>query len=347
MNQTDANDSLATIVGDALRIDAARGPELPDTWSDADADLVPAIPLDARRPRRLVLAAGLTAAAASLAAIAMVAPSPFSINESATEVGEWLPAGTEFPSTDLGPATSVPDGPAVEDLTRRIGIDGHPDQIVARSMTYHLGETAVEFFCTWENGGGGCRPASLPVSWSIGISSSIDSWNAETDLWLLEGLPETVAFVSYSTAEQQLWQRPVFGFVAFPYTSSDPVVIGYDLTGAEVGRYSDENHFELVQTYVFPLQADLTEAEQIELSDLTRHTMTSCLAEAGGQVGPGGVATFADDVDQGAVWDSCVAAVEAAVAARVAEIGPDMHPPGAGPVSEQGETLTTVTVLQD
>ena len=326
MNQSDTShtgDTLTTIVGDALLLDAQRAPAPPDTWS-ATGGLVPVAPFHPRRPRprRLVGAVGLSAAAAVVAGIMIVGLSPLSTTDRrpATEASEWLPTGSEFLSTDLGPATSVPMGPAVEDLTRRIGIDGHPDQIITRSVRYGNGATAEEHFCFWENGSGGCRPATSTGSWSIGISSSIDNGFADTDLWVLEGLPDTVAYVTYTTAVQQLWQRPVFGFVAFPFTDPDPVVIGYDRNGTEVGRYSDDISSELDRAYVPPLQADLTEAEQLDVWDLTNQTMTSCLTDAGGQLGPGGVATFADHVDQVAVWDGCVAAVKATVAARVADL---------------------------
>lgn len=323
MKQIDSHDAFADLVRDALRVDAERAPEPHEAWSDVG--YAPATYLDTwrPRPRRVWAAAGLTAAAATLAGIVIVAPSLFSITEPATEAGQWLPAGTEFPSTDLGPATSVPSPPAVEDLTRRIGIDGHPDLIVARSVSYMSGETAEELNCTWESGSGGCRPVISPASWSISITSSVDNSAGETDLWLLEGLPGNVAYVSYATADRELWQRPISGFVAFPHTSSDPVVIGYDYSGAEVGRYSNEIYFELVRSYVPPPEADLTDAEVLELSDLTGNTMTSCLAESGGQISAGGVATFAEGADQVAIWDNCVQSVQATVAAQVIEIGPD------------------------
>ena len=345
MNQTDNNDTFATIVADALRRDAERAPEPTETWSEAD--LIPVVSMVDRRPRRLALAAGLTAAAAALLGIAIIAPSPFSSTDTANEAVEWIPAGTEFPTTDLGPATMTWGGPSVEALTRAIGVPGHPDHIVSRSMSYNNEATAEEFYCTWENGGGGCRPASLAASWSISHSSSVDNGDADTDLWLIEGLPDEVAFVSYDTADQQLWQRPIFGFAAFPYLSSNPVVIGYDRTGTEVARYSEAKHFELVQGYVAPLQAQLSDAEQLELWELTGSSMTECLAAAGGQVGAGGIATFADDVDQVAVWDACVPQVEATVAARVAEIGPEMREFTAAPADNQDGTLTTITVPQD
>lgn len=344
MNQIDSYDAFEDLVREALRVDAERAPASREAWSDVG--YAPATHMDTwrPRPRRVLLAAGLTAAAATLVGIVIIAPSLLSITEPATEAGQWLPAGTEFPSIDLGPAISVPSPPAVEALTRRIGIDGHPDLIVARSVSYMSGETAEELNCTWENGSGGCRSASAPTFWSISITSSVDNSAGETNLWLLEGLPDNVAYVAYATSDQKLWQRPISGLVAFPYTSSDPVVIGYDYSGAEVGRYSNEFYFELAQSYAPPPVADLTDAEMLQLSDLTGNTMTSCLAESGGRISAGGVATFAEDANQVAIWDNCVKVVQATVAARVMEISPDMREPAAGYFGDQDEPPTTGTI---
>lgn len=63
----------------------------------------------------------------------------------------WIPPGVEFPSTDLGPAASSLVGPVVVVLTRQVGVEGHPREVITTTLTYqgnfhcrgddvHLGE---------------------------------------------------------------------------------------------------------------------------------------------------------------------------------------------------------------
>lgn len=94
-------------------------------------------------------------------------------SDSAPSTG-WTPPGEEFPSTDLGPAVDgkLPvDGLIVAALTRRVGIEGHPDQLVSTILTYSGEATATVMYCTSEDGAAGCRPEGLGATWSISVSS--------------------------------------------------------------------------------------------------------------------------------------------------------------------------------
>lgn len=74
-------------------------------------------------------------------------------------------------------------------LTHRIGIKGHPGQVIATQLGYSLEATATVVRCVPEEGGSGCRPDWILPAWSTMITSSIDNGHAGDDLWIVEGLP--------------------------------------------------------------------------------------------------------------------------------------------------------------
>ena len=321
MTSRDTLDPFEVQLRDVLRADADRSPTLPEEWcGPTDAVLT-----DARHARRSTRSYAVAAVsiAATIVLLTVLAITRYDRGQTSTSSTPqvWQPDGIEKPIVDLGPATEVWDGPVVAALTRRIGVEGHPPQILTTSLTYSQGDSsAVLQICTWENGGGGCRHEWNPASWSVSRTSSVDNGDAAFDLWTLEGLPTDAAYVTYSQGENLYLQRPIAGFVAFPYQGGSPmpIVIAYDESGVELGRYDDTTQMAQPAA-AFPPRVNQTQAQFEELYDLTRQSMRTCLTEHGGVIGAGDVATFTDGSDL-AAWSDCVSIVKRAVATRFSEL---------------------------
>lgn len=323
MNHIQTDDPLDAVVGDALRADADNAPTLPDEWLDARSMLISLTPKSRTRWMPVILSAA--AAVLLVVSLGYVTGRPFEGSPAAAP--QWVPPGTEFASTDLGPATSVHFGPVVAALTRQIGIEGHPPQVVTTSMTYMGDATAVEQVCTSENGSSGCRPEWNTTTWSTSVTSSVDNGFATFDLWTIEGVPHDAAFVSYRDGDLELWQRPIMGFAAFPNVPGDEeIVIAYDADGTEIGRFGAAQQTATQFTGPLPLRADLSKAEFANLGELTTNTMRECLTSGGGSFNDD-VATFPADVDQGAVWDRCVAETKQIVGEAVDDLNPRFYDP--------------------
>lgn len=332
---------LDVMIHDAFAADAERAPEMPAHWAGPTTATVTAI--DPRRRGRAIgtAAVGIAAATVLVVGLAVVARDGDVDVDPVTmppPPPAWSPPGTEFPIVDLGPATESPGGPVVAALTRVVGVDGHPDQIVAPSLTYSGGASAELQQCTWENTSGGCRPEWNPATWSTGVTSSVDNGDGEFDLFMIEGLPAGAAYVGYADGDVQHWQRPVLGFGAFPdVPGGNEVVTAWDASGSELAVYDQAAYLRVAQTAVHPLRADLPQSEFDAVFDLTRASMRSCLIDAGGTVSSGDIATFPEGVDQVATWDECVVAVKDVVSQAVADLDPQFF----DPVVSQAENPTT------
>jgi len=332
VNELNTHDPLNSIVGDALRADAERAPRLDGEWLGIDR--MSMSPTAAHRPRRAVFASTVAAAFVLVAGLAAVAITNDNDDAPAAAPPVWVPVGTEFALTDLGPASVVFDGPVVEALARQVGVEGHPPLIITTSMAYSGNDTAVEQFCTRQVGGGACRADWGNSSWSSAITSSIDNRVADYDLWTLEGLPAGTAVVSYTDGDEQRWQRPVDGFVAFPnIVGNDEIVVAFDAVGNELGRFDSAEQEAAASDFTAPLLADLSRADYEQLGELTSDTMAGCLTDNGGTISNGNVATFPVDVDQVAVWNGCVTTVKLAVTKAVEAINPRFF----NPATQQAE----------
>jgi hypothetical protein len=314
---------LETIVGDALRADAAAAPMLAEEWTDAVE----------RAPARVTPAstrwvpAMFGAAAALLLVVALVVVAGQRNENAPVAAPTWSPPGTEFASIDLGPATTVPFGPVVAALTRQVGIERHPPQVISTSIVYLGNATAVEQVCTSENGSSGCRPEWNTSPWSTSVTSSVDNGAADIDLWTIEGLPANTAFVSYADGDMELWQRPIMGFAAFPNVpGDDQIVIAYTVDGTEIARFDAEQEAATAFTGPAPPLADVSRTEFETLNEVTVDTLTDCLTASGGTLNTG-VATFAPEVNQAAVWERCVAETKQVVGDAVNELNPRFYDP--------------------
>ena len=333
MSDLRTNDPLETIVGDALRADATAAPELAAEWNDAPG-MLPARSTPARTRWALAM---FGAAAAALLVVALVvvagqrnATAPVATPPGTVDTSPWSPPGTEFASSDLGPATMVYGGPAVAALTRQVGIEGHPPQVISTSITYAGNATAIEQVCTSENGGSGCRPEWNTASWSTSITSSVDNGDGTFDLWTIEGLPANTAFVSYNDGDLELWQRPIMGFAVFPNVpGEEQVVIAYTVDGTEIGRFGAEQQAATQSAEPVPPQADLSASEFADLSELTFSTMRDCLTTRDGTL-TGDVASFPPDIDQVMVWEQCVTETKQIVGDAVTELNPSFYDPVTG-----------------
>lgn len=276
-----------------------------------------------RRPRTIV---GVAAAAIGVLGVAGLmaverddTPAPPAAGTAPTSPPStaWQPPGEEFPIVDLGPATESQGGPVVEALTRRIEVPGYDERTLAPSLTYTGGTTAELQSCVWSDRGGACRPEWNPVTWSFD-----DEADADGALFTFNGLPAGTAFVGYSDGETEYWQRPVFGFAAFPnLPGTAEVVTAWDENGVAIDTF-DTEAYEAAQTRaVLPPDVGLSDEVRNDVFQLTWSSMRTCLTEQGGEVDSTfSAARFPDDVDQIAVWDDCVAEVKAIVAERVAEL---------------------------
>lgn len=283
----------------------------------------------AQRERVVQLLAGVAASVALIAVLVVAARIAEHYNTPST-ARTWTPPGVEFPLTDLGPAIAVPNGPSVEELTRQVGVDGHPAQVIATSLSYSWNDAAIETVCTSERGSSGCQPAWF--AWALAITSSVDNGFADYDLWTVEGLPAGTAFVSYADGNQVLWQRPIMGFVAFPNVAgSNEVVIAYDSSGAETGRYDAEQAGAGSNGPALRF-TDPSSAGFNALNKLTRDQMSACLVHHRGNLHQD-VASFPEGVDQRAVWTECVATVQQIVADAVRAINPVLYDAGTDPPS--------------
>jgi len=320
MNDLDSFDSLSVIVRDALISDAERAPRLPEDWPGLDRmTLAPIEPRHSRYPSYVM------AAAAAVALVVVLAGLARSDDDTApTANRSWIPAGTEFALTDLGPATEVLDGPVVSSLTRQVAVEGHPPLVVETSLMYLGNATAVEQRCL----SGACRPEWNTSTWSTAITSSIDNHEADFNLWLVEGLPAGTAYVTYVDGDKRLWQRPIAGVAAFPdVAGTDEQVTAYDDVGNQIAQFGEAHRQAEQFTGTPPLLADISTLEFQQLGELTRETLATCLRGHGGTIGAGDVATFPEDVDQISVWDDCATSVRHDVAESVSAIGARYYDP--------------------
>ena len=275
-------------------------------------------------PRRLVPADDIVSTSPD--PLSSTSASPTTAAAAPATYPYWVPPGTEFASTDLGPVTAAYAGPVVASMSRQIGIEGHPPQAVTTSLSYIGLATATEQVCASEQGGGSCREVPSPASWSIAMTSSVDNGDASFDLWTIEGLPENAAFVSYSDGDLQLWQRPIMGFVAFPNVEgNEEIATAYDVDGTEIGQFG-VTQLTAALDGPRPLLADITQAELGVLSDLTANTVRDCLASRGATF-TADMATFPSDVDQAAVWEQCVGETKQIVGDAVQALNPRFYDP--------------------
>lgn len=169
--------------------------------------------------------------------------------------------------------------------------------------------------------GWGCRPVGRMPPWSVSITSSVDNSVASFDLFVVDGLPTNVAFVTYERDGRRFWQRPVVGVAAFPAgRGSEGVAVGYDTAGQVVGRYDSHTESALTPDEPPPVRASLSDRQLEMLRELTRNRLFNCFHSFGGLVDGHDIATFPADVDQYQVWDECVASTKAAVEAQVAQL---------------------------
>jgi hypothetical protein len=337
------NDPLESIVGDALRADAMDAPELAEEWNDAPGMST------ARTTRSTTrwVPALFGAAAAVLLVVALVVVAGQGNKNAPVAAPAWSPPGTEFASTDLGPASTVYQGPAVAALTRQIGIEGHPPQVISTSLIYDGGATATEQVCTSENGSAGCRPDWNTTPWSTSVTSSVDNGFASYDLWTIEGLPANTAFVSYVDGDLELWQRPIMSFAAFPNVpGEEQIVIAYSDNGTEIARFGAAQQAATAFTGPVPPQADLSTSEFADLSELTVTTLRVCLTTRGGTL-DGDVATFPPEVDQAAVWEQCVTEAQQAVGDAVHELNPRFYDPATERPQNDDPARQTVVVTSE
>lgn len=325
---------LDVILHDALVTDAARAPHLPDEWVGPTTATV--VPIDRhRRSPLLPIVGGIAAASLLVAGLALltrprdVTPAASEPAPPTTTIG-WIPEGEEFPLVDLGPASEVPDGPVVAALTRRLQAADLAPVIMTTSLAYDGAETAHLNRCLWmsERGGGSCVPEWNPSEW---VDGSTDG--EESDLWVFSGLPENAAFVTFVHDGDQRWQRPVSRTVVMPGEIDGVEFTALDAEGEVVMRFDRAaqvaEQARIAESITPPLMADISQETYEQLQGVVRTSLEECLVGLGGSIDDG-VATFADGIDQPAMWDLCVPVAKGAVEAVLTGLTPRFFDPAAG-----------------
>jgi hypothetical protein len=322
----DLGTELESAIRSALATDAARVPRPGPSW-----DGLPRYATSDRERRRspwvAAAAVGLVAAAIGGAIALRSATSP-----QVVRAAGFIPAGTEFPLTDLGTATqSVPFGGVTTDrLLRRVSVPGHDSLTVVRTLIYVHGPTAeraecispgTNIFCLAEEMG-----SLLPKVFHFygeAVSNGVPEPPLDIAVWT--NVPADAAYVSFIGGAQELWQRPVLGMAVFPTLG---LATAYSKDGTELTRIDmDKASATDPLTNLRPLY-DVSDAQGEELRLLTNSMMASCLTAHGGTstgnstTGDGNVVVFNPSVDQVEVWDGCVIETKRVVADRVTAMNP-------------------------
>jgi hypothetical protein len=320
----DLGTELESAIRSALATDAARAPRPGPSW-----DGLPRYATSDRERRRspwvAAAAVGLVAAAIGGAIALRSATSP-----QVVRTAKFIPAGTEFPLVDLGPATEsisiTTDG-----LSRKISVPGLDSLTVARSLIYGNGATADLTKCMFPGTYGlpgsfgmckteamGRRVPEVLHDGGLSISNGVPDPVFDYAVWT--NVPADAIFVSFTGGAQDLWQRPVSGMAVFPTLG---LATAYSADGTELERID----FYKASASDSPTDSGpfyaISDAQGEELSLLTISATAACLTAHGGTVAGGSnVAVFDASVDQLEVWDGCVVETKRIVADRVASMNP-------------------------
>jgi hypothetical protein len=320
----DVDTELETAIRGALATDAARAPQPAPQW-DGLAQYSTSDRERRRSPWVAAAAVGLVAAAIGGAIALRPTRSP-----QVVRTAGFIPAGTEFPLVDLGPATQsmsiTTDG-----LSRKFSVPGLDSLTVARVLDYGNGATAHLAECMFpgtlgvEGSWGMCNTEAMgyripDVLHSFGESTVNGVPQPPFDYSVWTDVPADAAFVSFAGGAKQLWQRPVFGMAIFPTLG---LATAYSADGTELARidfYKASASDPATDPGPF---YSVSDAQNEELRSLTSSTASACLTAHGGTIAEGSnVAVFDPSVDQVEVWDGCVFETKRIVAERVTAMNP-------------------------
>jgi hypothetical protein len=322
MNNLDTE--LETAIRSALVTDAARAPRPAPKW-DGLAQYASSEPMRRRSPWVMAAAVGLVAAAIGGAVVLRPTKSP-----QVVRTAGFIPAGTEFPLTDLGPATQSMRI-TTDCLSRKVSVPGLDSLTVARALTYGNGPTAEQAECMFpgtigvEGSWGMCQSEAagsrIPeVLHSVGQSTVNGVPQPPFDYSVWTNVPADAAFFSFAGGAQQLWQRPVSGMAVFPTLG---LATAYGANGKKLAR------IDLYEASASDPPAhpgpffDISDTQGEELRLLTDSATASCLTAHGGTItGGSNVVVFDPSVDQVEVWDGCVVETKRIVAERVTAMNP-------------------------
>jgi hypothetical protein len=320
----DLDTELEAAICSALVTDAARAPRPAPQW-DGLAQYSTSDRERRRSPWVAAAAVGLVAAAIGGA----IALRP-STSSRVVRTAGFIPAGTEFPLTDLGPATQsmsiTTDG-----LSRKVSVPGLDSLTVARALTYGNGPTAEQAECMFpgtigvEGSWGMCNTEAMgyripDVLHSFGESTLNGVQQPPFDYSAWTNVPADAAFVSFAGGAQQLWQRPLFGMAVFPTLG---LATAYSADGTELARIDfHKASASDPATDPGPFYT-VSDAQNEELRLLTISATAACLTAHGGTVaGASNVAVFDPSVNQVEIWEGCVAETKRIVAERLAAMNP-------------------------
>jgi hypothetical protein len=268
-------------------------------------------------PRGRTTLLALTAAAAVVVSVATVRTVRHDDGQPA-----FQPAGVEVPLHQIDPPPVVGQVAAPGTIVG-LQVPGHPAIAVYTTVMYQNG-TLTEMRCTGSNGSAGCAPTSMSGVPDLSWTSTVDNREGEFNLFEWSNVPAGVAFVGWQSPTGPMWQRPVAGFVGFPFTqtASEAPLIAFDSAGNVVDVIDDQAVRQRLaalpggawQTDPANPEAlsvasvdNLTGEQRGELSDLGQSSVTACLARS-------------------STWDDCVAGARAEVEAEFAAIGGEMVP---------------------
>lgn len=326
---SDLDDLIAT----ALRHDAKQAPLPPMEGFTPARQHREQTPVRPRWARPL-------GAAAAVAAVGVAAVSLGTGRSDLAVVQEaWTPSGVEYPLRDLGPAITSSVRVTLAEVGHTIGVDDHPNLVVTEELWpitlpvdpdrqvsgpwELIGTSSTRHRCVTSSGGGGCTPSWLSderpdVSWS----SSVDNGAADFDLWIWANVPDTVAFVSFTDHDDNVyWQRPIAHVAAFPVTASPR-------PGAAVTTYDDDGRTLSTMDALSDTDPDHPEPSASEpsmrlnvdqartLNELNDRVLTDCLTTAGAEFDdPDRLGVLNGSGDADLIWETCVQTTQVSVEA--------------------------------
>jgi hypothetical protein len=320
----DLDTELEIAIRRALATDAARAPQPVPAWNGLAQYTGNARPRR-RSPRITVAAIGLAAAAIGGAIALRPVKSP-----KVVRTAGFVPAGIEFPLTDLGPATQSMSI-TTNGLSRKVSVPGLDSLTVARSLIYGNGPTAELAECMFPGTFG--TPDSFGMCISEAIGGRAPEVLHDAGFWISNGVPQPpfdysvwtnvpagTAFVSFAGQAQQFWQRPVSGLAVFPTLG---LATAYGADGSELGRIDLSKAAASDPIARAGPFYDISDAQIEELRLLTISATAACLTAHGGAIAEGSnVAVFDPSVNQVEVWDGCVVETKRIVAERVTAMNP-------------------------
>jgi hypothetical protein len=234
----------------------------------------------------------------------------------------FQPAGVEVPLHQIDPPPVVGQV-AAPDTIVGLQVPGHPAIAVYTTVMYQDG-TLVEMRCTGSNGSAGCAPTSMAGVPNLTWTSTVDNREGEFNLFEWSNVPAGVAFVGWQSPTGPMWQRPVAGFVGFPFTQTagQAPLIAFDSAGNVVDVIDEL----AVSERLAALPGGAWQTDPAAPGALAVTTVDNLTGEQRGQLSDLGQSSVTACLARSSTWDECVAGARAEVESEFTAIGGEMVP---------------------